>query len=109
MIASGFSTAIREAGYIVHACSILTDHAHLVVAAGMRPPSIIERHLKSKATKELRKAGAWLIGRPVWQRQGWIRFIDEIEDLRNTIQYVFDNPEKSGLPPQNWTFVTPVA
>src|SRR5688572_13270384 len=32
-IGVGFATAVKEGGYVVHACSILTDHAHLVVAA----------------------------------------------------------------------------
>ena len=35
-VATGFKRAITESGYFVHACSILPQHAHLVIARCQR-------------------------------------------------------------------------
>lgn len=53
-IAAGFAKAIGEGRYIVHACSILPDHVHLVIRSHSRPYEQIVSHLKSRASQQLR-------------------------------------------------------
>lgn len=106
-IAAGFGRAVVESGYRIHACAVLRKHAHLVVAAHLRKPNLIEKHLKSRATNRLRSDGLWLPDREVWGGNGWIRFIFDADDLRRTICYVNDNPRKEGLHDQNWDWIVP--
>src|SRR5687768_10278028 len=35
-VAIGFRTAIQESGYVVYACSILSEHVHLVLGPSIR-------------------------------------------------------------------------
>lgn len=111
-IAAGFG----ELGYPVHACAIMPDHAHLVVG---RHRITIEKmcdQLKARATSRLKRAGLHpFADRPYsggrlptpWARKGWWVFIDDTEHLRAAITYVENNPPKSGLKRQRWSFVTP--
>ena len=50
---AGFRVACDEAGYRIHACSVLPDHVHLVIGAHSRDIRQIVGHLKSKATRNL--------------------------------------------------------
>src|SRR5437867_6708195 len=56
-IAKGFAHAAAQSGYVIYACAIMPDHAHLVVARHERTAEIITSHLKSFATRELRADG----------------------------------------------------
>jgi hypothetical protein len=49
-VAKGFESAITESNYRIHACAILPDHVHAVVARCSRKIETIVGHLKSKAT-----------------------------------------------------------
>ena len=42
---------------------------------------------------------------PIWTKGGWDRFLDSAEAIRSRIRYVEGNPEKEGLPQQDWPFV----
>src|SRR4051812_12189378 len=53
----GFATAVREAGYVLHGCSILPDHVHVVIARHERSAEQVMGHLKAKATMRLRGDG----------------------------------------------------
>jgi REP element-mobilizing transposase RayT len=114
LIADGFATAVREAGYLVHACCVGHDHAHLVIARHARPIETIARHLKSKATmaltrneahplKQYRKSDG-AIPTP-WSDGQWNVFIEDEEQLRAAVGYVERHPMKEGLARQEWTFI----
>ena len=53
-VGRGFAKAVRESGYAIHACSILDDHVHLVIAPGRRTFEEVVRHLRGKASMQLR-------------------------------------------------------
>ncbi len=114
-IALGFENAITEACYVIHACCIGYDHAHLVVGRHERPIEKIAGHLKSKATMALRQAGCHpLLAYEVegkiptpWSERQWNVFIHDEAQLRSAIGYVERHAEKEGLPKQRWKFVTP--
>jgi hypothetical protein len=43
-----------------------------------------------------------------WAEGCWPVFINEREQLADAIEYVTRHPQKEGLPPQTWAFVTPI-
>jgi REP element-mobilizing transposase RayT len=108
-IGRGFPTAIAEAAYVVHACAVMPDHAHLIIAAHPRPIRKIVGHLKSKATQQLNEEGMnpmagckYGDGTPAspWQDQAWDVRIYTSKQLWWEINYVNENPTKAKLPPQ---------
>jgi REP element-mobilizing transposase RayT len=117
-IARGFDIAASERDYVIHALAILPDHAHLVLRAHARPIDGIVRHLKARATRQLsvesihpfkhdpRADGTFP---SPWARNHWSPFIDSDQYLEKAINYVKDNPCRSGLKRQHWNCVTPLA
>ena len=115
-VSKGFARAAAESGYVIHACSILPEHVHMVVARHERLIERIVGHLKTRATQQLRADGL----RPLeafardgaappspWGRGGWHVYLDRVERVLEAIQYVRGNPMKEGKPPQTWSFVVP--
>ncbi|MGD1276571.1 MAG: hypothetical protein ABR964_05030 [Tepidisphaeraceae bacterium] len=113
-IARRFAHAIRERSYVLHACCILPDHVHLVIARHARPANEIVGHLKFAATQRLLKedlhpfsgteSGEELPS--PWARGTWQVFLDSPADVRRAIRYMEDNPLKEGKRRQRWPFVT---
>jgi REP element-mobilizing transposase RayT len=107
-VARGFARACAESGYIVHACSILPEHVHLVIARNERWITRIAGHLKARATQQLKAEARWPDeGRPVWADGGWKVYLDSDEEVLDRIGYVEKNPLKEGKQQQRWDFVVP--
>lgn len=104
----GFAQATQEGAYVVHACSILPEHVHLVLARHPRSVPRIIGHMKARATQRLKFEGLWPDeARPVWAIGGWKVFLDTPDDVRRAIAYVENNPLKERKRRQNWKFVVP--
>jgi hypothetical protein len=57
-IAHGFRRAMDESGYVLHACSILPEHVHMVIIARhAHKVEVIVGHLKGRASQELATDG----------------------------------------------------
>ncbi|HWE02120.1 MAG TPA: hypothetical protein VG326_06880 [Tepidisphaeraceae bacterium] len=117
-VASGFGRAAHEGSYLIHACSILPDHVHLVIADHERPFQQITAHLKAGASQELRSEKLHPFStceRPdgslpsVWAEGLWKVFCYDIDHARNAIGYVERNPIREGKRPQKWSFIVPSA
>ena len=107
-VGRGFNTAHSEGGYVIHACAILPEHVHMVVAKHPRAIGRIIGHLKGRATQRLAADGLWPNPeRPVWGGGGWNVFLDTPEDARRAIAYVEGNPAREGKPRQRWSFMVP--
>lgn len=115
-IAGGFAQAAGESSYRIHACSILPEHVHVVVARHGRRIERIVGHLKARATHCLRCDGlhplaAWggadAAAPSPWGRRAWHVYLDDPRGVARAIGYVRDNPAKEGKRPQNWSFVAP--
>lgn len=107
-ISKGFDLARREGQYVFHACAIMPDHVHLVIARHDRAIRRIVGHLKTRARQRLVEEKLWPNApRPVWGEQGWNVFLFTEQDVRQRIRYVEENPLKAGLKRQKWSFVTP--
>ncbi len=105
-VARGFARAVREAGFVLHACAILPDHVHVVVAPHAKRARQIVGHLKSRASRRLRESGHDFGGTP-WVKGGWAVYLFDPAAVRRAIRYVEQNPAQSRLRAQHWTFVTP--
>ncbi len=109
-VAHGFDRARNESGYVIHACSILPEHVHLVI--GRNEDRRVERmvgHLRARATQQLSAAGLWPSDkRPVWGENSWKVFLDAPAEIVAAVKYVEENPLKEGKPTQRWSFVVPL-
>ena len=115
-IGRGFTRAAAESSYRIHACSILPEHVHVVVARHRWRIERIVGHLKARATHHMRRDGlhplsAWSgadgAAPSPWGRRAWHVYLDDLRDVSRAIRYVRDNPAKEGKRRQNWSFVTP--
>lgn len=113
----GFSRFVRTSGIVIHACSIMPQHVHMVIARHRYSVEQMVNLLKGAATRELSARGlhpgmdGGLLVRPndrVWSRNLRKIFISEIPHLIGEINYVRKNPEKEGKPRQKWSFITPL-
>lgn len=106
-IAAAFADVIRSTPYTCYACAIMPDHVHLVIRK--------HRHRAEEMIERLQEASRWRLiadglvpaTHPVWTLGGWKRFLDSTERIVRTVAYAEGNPDKEGLAPQKWSFVTP--
>lgn len=117
-VGRGFARAIGESGYLVHACSILEDHVHLVLAPHARTIEQAVRHLRGRASMQLRSEGIHPLAafnRPdgslpsVWSEGLWKVFCTDPHHVDCAIRYVERNPLREGKCGQHWGFVKPFA
>ncbi len=113
-VAQGIKQAVVESAYVVWACSILPDHAHLVIRRGERRIEQVVRHLKGRASHHLHAAGRHPLAGfanddgslpTPWARDLWKVYLDSASDIRRAIAYVEQNPLKEGKRAQRWSFV----
>lgn len=115
-VAGGFGALLREVTIPCYACTVLTDHVHLVVGASAISAHLLSIRLKQHATKRLKKEGLHPFQHlpddegqvpKCWQRGGWKLYLFDDARVRQTIRYVENNPLKEGKKKQTWNFVTP--
>jgi REP element-mobilizing transposase RayT len=113
-IGIGFADRVRRSGYGVLACSVMPDHAHLVIERHRYDIEKVAEFLKGAATKAMTDAGMHPFQndlyqngkRPTpWARHCWKCFLFTDADVVRAVKYVEENPAKQGLPRQQWTFV----
>jgi len=100
----------------IHACCVMPDHVHLVVARHKETIERITGFLKRSATRRLTQEGLHPLsgfrssrGRvpSPWVRCGWQVYLDAPKRVTRAINYVNGNPVKAGMKPQRWSFVQP--
>ncbi|HUO10799.1 MAG TPA: transposase [Phycisphaerae bacterium] len=115
-IAHGFRSTIQRSGFTFHACAILPDHVHVVVARHRIHARQILNQMKGEASKALAEENihpfqnAFLPGgdrHTPWAAKGWTVFLNTPEEVHAAIQYVNNNPLKENLPAQSWSFIQP--
>lgn len=92
--------------YTIHACAVLPEHAHLVIAHTSRNIRRVVGHLKAEATRSLHDAG-FFDGRSPWAHHGWNVYLNSHTDVRRAIEYVENNPIREGKKRQRWSFEVP--
>ena len=116
LIAQGFARQSQKSKYTIWACSILPEHAHLVLARHSYKVEQMMNLLKAAATSSLIDGEKHPLAefaeadqRPprMWAARGWKQYLDSEEGIENAINYVEENPLKEGKSAQSWSFVQP--
>jgi REP element-mobilizing transposase RayT len=117
-VAKGFGTGVGKSRYTIWACSILSEHVHLVIARHTYKVEQVCNLLKGEATKQLKAESlhphAGYVDEngklpSTWVENEWKVYLDSEEAIESAIRYVEDNPGKENKPRQSWSFVTPFA
>jgi hypothetical protein len=85
----------------------MPDHVHLLVRKHRHEAEEMAENLIASSRKALINAGHRASTHPTWIAGHWKVFLDHPDEIRRTIRYIEKNPEKDGLPAQNWHFVKP--
>ncbi len=112
----GVAGIVPKVGLKIHACAILPEHVHVVVAAHRFDGDEIIACLKRAGTRAMNDEGlhplrafARKSGKhpSPWAEGGWKVMLFTPAEMWARIRYVVDNPLKAGLRRQRWSFVVP--
>lgn len=115
-VARGIGAVCPKVELVVHACAIMPDHVHVVVARHELDGDEIMACLKRAGTRGMNNEGlhplqnhARANGRLLspWAGGGWKVMLFTPEQMRAAIRYVEQNPIRAGFKPQRWSFVAP--
>jgi REP element-mobilizing transposase RayT len=115
-VGRGFAAQVAKSGYVIHACSILPCHVHLIVKRHRYPIEQVQRLSRQAATARLLEDGRHpfanqrtVKGRlpSIWGQDGWKVFLFTMDEICERIRYVEENPVKEGKPSQHWSFIRP--
>ena len=113
---AGIAAICPKIELAVHACTIMPDHVHVVVAANKFDGDELVACLKRVGTREMNNEGLHPMrdyiranGRlpSPWAGGGWKVMLFTAERMRAAIRYVEQNPVRAGYKRQNWSFVVP--
>jgi REP element-mobilizing transposase RayT len=116
-VARGFALQVEKSGYIIYACAILKNHAHLVIKRHHYDVVQVVNLLKGAATRELEREGLHPFATErrtdgtlpsPWASKCWKVYLDSDDDVRRAVKYTEENPEKEGKRRQHWSCVTPL-
>lgn len=114
-VGRGFHDFLQRNGGTVHACAILPEHVHMVIARHRYGAEQLVTLLKGAATRQLVEENLHpfaAFGQPnerlptCWARGEWKVFLDTEEDIIRSIEYVERNPLRERKRVQRWPFVT---
>ena len=84
--------AIRETCQLrkwhLHALSVRTNHAHVVVSIGTLKPKRALTAFKAKATRQMRQDRCWLEDSTPWAARGSLRYLWNERSVAQAIEYV---------------------
>ncbi len=115
-IAVGFADGVKRSAYCILACAILPEHTHLVIGRHSYAIEQVTNRLKGAATRELSDRHQHPLAGHLtkdgktpspWAEGLWKVYLNSIEDIQRSIDYVETNPEKEGKRRQAWPFVMP--
>jgi REP element-mobilizing transposase RayT len=106
-IGIAFEETVKNLCYTCYACAILRDHVHPVIRKHKRDAEAMIESFQNESRSRLTDLGSVIKNHPVWTKGGWKVFLNTPDDVWQRIRYVEGNPQKEGLPQQNWPFVVP--
>jgi hypothetical protein len=104
-IGDGFAEAVRRQGYTVYACAVCSNHAHLVVRTHRNRAETIWDHFAAASQTMLHDRKLVETSHPVWSHRPYKVFLYSSDEIRGRLEYVWRNPLKESLTPQDWGFV----
>ncbi len=105
-VGQGFASISTKIDLMIHACAILPDHVHVVVARHRLDGDEIIVCLKRAGTRAMNEAGLHPLAafsrasgkHPCpWGGGGWKVFLNTPEEMRGRIRYVEENPVEGGV------------
>ena len=116
-VARGIAAVCPKVELIIHACSIMPDHTHVVAAAHRQlDGDEMMACLKRAGTRGMNDEGLHPMaafrrenGRlpTPWAGRGWKVKLYTAPEMRGRIQYVEMNPVRARFKRQRWSFVVP--
>jgi len=115
-VARGIGAIVPKVEFVIHACAIMPDHVHVVIAAHRFDGDELIACLKRAGIRGLNserlnpmRAHQKADGRlpSPWGGRGWKVMLFTTEQMKSAIRYVEQNPIRAGLKRQNWSFVVP--
>jgi REP-associated tyrosine transposase len=115
-VARGIAAILPKVELVIHACAIMPDHVHVVVATHPFDGDQIMAHLKRAGTRGMNEEGLHPLAAfrhtngklPCpWGGGGWKVFLRTPRDMQDRIRYVEQNPVRAGFRAQRWSFVVP--
>jgi REP element-mobilizing transposase RayT len=107
VIGDAIGIAAQKHGYTLWAFAVCSNHAHAVVRTHRDRSEMIWNNLAIATSQLLRAKSLVAVDHPVWSHRVYKVFLYSPDDVIGRIDYVEENPEKEGLPRQNWAFVKP--
>lgn len=105
IIASAFADTISQYRYTCYACAIMPEHVHILIRKHKHNAEQMIAFLQEHSRLRLSETDLQSVNHPVWSGSGWKVFLDHPDSIRRTIRYINNNPIKSNIKPQEWTFV----
>jgi REP element-mobilizing transposase RayT len=115
-VARGIASVLPKVNLVIHACSIMPDHVHVVVAVHKLDGDEIIACLKRAGTRGMNdeklhplQEFALASGKypSPWAERGWKVKLYTSKQMHAAIRYVERNPIRAGFKPQHWSFVVP--
>ena len=105
-MANSLTEAILKHSYTAWACAILSNHMHMVIRRHRDDAMTMWLNIADRLRMEFQQLPEIGAGHPVWADRPYKVFLFSPEDIRVTIRYVEQNPEKERLARQRYGFVT---
>jgi REP element-mobilizing transposase RayT len=98
---------IRVLGYTCYGCAIMPDHVHLLIRKHRDQAQTMIDALQEASRAAILAPPQVARGsdHPVWGGPGWKVYLETLEDMWRTEEYIRRNPLEAGLPEQRWPFV----
>ena len=104
-IGNAFAKVVVDRKYTVWACAILSNHAHMVIRRHRDDALAMWQAFAEASRFALRDFADVGADHPVGSARPFKVFLRTVGEVRGRIQYVEGNPEKEGLPRQQYHFV----
>lgn len=104
-VADVVGEVVRRRPYTVWACAVLANHVHMVVRRHSDDAVAIWRTIADATRLRLREFPDVDASHPVWAARPYKVFLRTPAEVRSRVAYVERNPEKEGLPRQEYEFV----
>ncbi len=115
-VGRGIAAVCPKVELVIHACAILPEHVHVVVAKNQLDGDDLIACWKRAGTRGMNDEGLHPLRQfarksgkhpSPWAERGWKVMLYTPEQMRAAIRYVEQNPVRAGFKPQRWAFVVP--
>lgn len=105
IMALAIETLVVDSGYTCWALALLHNHLHIVIRTHRDRTPLVTDRLMSSTREALHECNLAPRSHPIWNNGPHWVFIRSPRQLDQCVSYVEQNPLKSGLSPQQWSFV----